>query len=509
MRFLSRASERRNGRRPGIVPARRFVFFMVVLLSLALTAAGAEGAETSPVPGLSVSRLDNGLDVFLYESHVVPLVRIQITFRCGSITQTPATAGLFHLYEHMLFKGNATYKNESDVNAAMTRLGVANWNGGTSSEYVTYYFTIPSSRLADGLDFWAAAIRTPLLDGKELETEKDVVINEIRGYFDDPDEIFDSGITTALFSKYPWRRDVTGSEQNVRNATVAMLREIKDTWYIPNNAAVFIGGDIDPARARELVDRSFGSWAAGADPWAVRNPAHPAIGREKSYIYADESMMKGMARATLRWRGPDVLTDPKAAWTADVWTALIENPSGRFKTSVFNALPGLYQKDYISGYYLTQRDGGSVNFDSYLFADPKSSTTMLAQQFKETVKGELTAIVESTGKKKEYFSASDFEVARNKLEDQQLLERETPETLIANLSFWWASAGTDYYFFYVPNVKRVGMADISSFIDRYILKHEAVVAVRMNAGDYVAEKPKAARLGFSPLTKANAFWWKK
>ena len=143
-------------------------WFLSVLLLLLLGAALFAGE----VPGLSTYVLDNGLEVFVLENHVVPLVTIQLTFRCGAIAQSRETAGLFHLYEHMLFKGNEVYRDQSDFKTAMKELGVGSWNGGTSTEYVTYYFTIPSEKMKKGIEFWANAVRYPLLDPEELEIEQ-------------------------------------------------------------------------------------------------------------------------------------------------------------------------------------------------------------------------------------------------------------------------------------------------------------------------------------------------
>ena len=109
---------------------KRLIAIAAALLIAIAVPAFSEG---TPIPGLHRYRLDNGLELFVLENHAVPLTRVQITFRCGSITQAPETAGLFHLYEHMLFKGNSKYRTETEFSAAMTDLGVAEWNGGTSS----------------------------------------------------------------------------------------------------------------------------------------------------------------------------------------------------------------------------------------------------------------------------------------------------------------------------------------------------------------------------------------
>jgi predicted Zn-dependent peptidase len=98
---------------------------MVVCCLPALVSVFNVAAQAREATGLQTFVLDNGLQVFVVENHTVPLARIQVTFRTGAISQSPETAGLFHLYEHMLFKGNRAYPNQTALQAAMKDLGVA------------------------------------------------------------------------------------------------------------------------------------------------------------------------------------------------------------------------------------------------------------------------------------------------------------------------------------------------------------------------------------------------
>ena len=129
--------------------------------------------------GIYYRKLKNGLEVFILENHATPLATIELAFRAGSDYQTAKTDGIFHLYEHMLFKGNCKYPNVMAIKDALTDLGIADYNGSTSDEFVNYYFTLPSSALEKGLEFWAAAVQSPNFDIGELENEKKVVISEI------------------------------------------------------------------------------------------------------------------------------------------------------------------------------------------------------------------------------------------------------------------------------------------------------------------------------------------
>jgi zinc protease len=479
---------------------RRLLTLFIAAVAL-LAAAAVFAAE--PSLGFERRTLDNGLEVFVVENHVVPLARIQITFRCGAIAQTPETAGVFHLYEHMLFKGNKAYRTQSDFQAAMKELGVSTWNGGTSTEYVTYYFTVPSDQLEKGIAFWANAVREPLLDAGELETEKDVVANEIKGSFGQPDDVFQSGVDRALYWQYPWRRDVSGSEKSVRAATVATLRALKDRFYVPNNAALFVGGDVTPDAVAAAAKKYLGDWPRGADPWAAPAPPHPGLAQDVRLVYSDSQMYEGFSYVELEFRGPDVLADPASTYAADTWGKFLEDPNGRFKTSIFEKVPGLYKKEYIWAYYLTQRDGGMVSFSTYLQVSKSKPTGQRVLELATAIQQELFAMTTDPG----YFTHNDYQVLKAKMLDERILERETASGLINQLSFWWASSNTDYYLGYAGNLTRTGQPEIVRWLQGWLIGKPSILAVRLNPRDYSREKDADQKAGFSTITKDNAYWW--
>ena len=473
---------------------------LVLCCAAFLAAAGAYAQEMS---GLSTFTLDNGLEVFVVENHTVPLARIQITFRTGAISQAPQTAGLFHLYEHMLFKGNRAYPNQTALQAAMKDLGVANWNGGTSQESVSYYFTVPSDRAEKGIEFWADAVRFPLLDAAELQTEKDVVVSEILAGFSDPGNMYGSAIQGALFWKFPWRKDVAGSEALVRSATVQMLRDMRDTWYVPNNAALFVGGDVDPGAVRAAARKYLGDWKMAKDPWQTPPPSHPPLAKDQSMVSADAQMYSGLASVDLRFMGPDIQTSAASTYAADVWSKLLEDPNGRFRTAIFRKVPGQYNKDEISAGYLTRRDGGALSFSTYLLVQPGQDTFRRAAALKKAFVDEMAAIAADPG----YFGADDYRVLTRQIADDRIYERETSDGFIRTLDFWWASAGTAYYRGYNDALLKVTPADIARFVSTYIVNRPGILSVRMNQQDFDKEKASAVQQGWTSITRENAYWW--
>lgn len=116
--------------------------------------------------------MENGLTVFAAENHTVPLVYIEIAIRAGAITQTPQTAGLFHLYEHMMFKGNKLYKDAASVNRALSNLGVASWNGTTGINHVNYFSQYLQTNLKKDLHFGMRRFALLFLMNRNLKMKK-------------------------------------------------------------------------------------------------------------------------------------------------------------------------------------------------------------------------------------------------------------------------------------------------------------------------------------------------
>ncbi len=484
---------------------RKIKFTPILALFLALFLIVPAGADVTGVPGLTWYTLDNGLEVFIYESHAVPLVPVEVVFRCGSVSQRPETAGLFHLYEHMLFKGNNVLRSDSDFQAAMKELGVTSWNGGTSNEFVNYYFTVPSDKVEKGIAFWSAAVRTPLFRESELATERDVVVNEIRGTHNTPKRIYDAALTYRLFYQYPWRKDTTGSENIIGNATVAQLREIQNTYYIPNNAAIIVAGDVNPGDIKRIINERLGDWLPGPASRPVNASPHPLLKADVYRVYADDSMHKEIALVDIRFRGPDVLDQTADTYAADLWLSLLEDPDGPFLNNIFKKVPGIYKKEATSASYYTQRDGGIVYFRTYLRMLPGQNLPKRVLEVKNVILEEMQLIASDP----EYFSEEDFALIKTRFEDQMLLNRETSEQFTDSLSFFWSTASTAYYYGYLDNMKKVTRSAVASFVKEYVLSKKSVLGVMCNPAVWQAEKSNFKKARFSEITPQNAFWWQE
>jgi zinc protease len=480
---------------------RRFAAFAALALAAATWAAAAP---------ISHEILPNGLEVFAVENHAVPLATVCVVFRGGASAQTPADAGLFHLYEHMLFDGNEKYPTQAAFMAALNKMGVTNWNGGTGAEYIDYFITVPSDKLGEGIEFWSWAVKKPVFDPAKLEREKGVVLNEIKGYHADPDSIAEDALDSRMFPEYPWRKNVDGPEAVVAGATIEQLKAMRDEFYIPRNAALLVGGDVTASEAFALAEKWFGDWSGGPAS-AIGEPPHGALPPGIALVYPDENYYQGVAGAYFRWRGPDALRQTKDTYASDVLLYLLSSPVGRFKTKLMDSGLGLYDPEYIGFGYPTARDGGNYQFSTFLLLGKDSSDVLdRAEGLRKLIVDEFGLIAKDPAA---YFGETELEKAKTKLIDQNLLSEEVASGFVTGvLTFWWSVASTDYYLDYEKNCGAVSWADISGLIARYFGAASSAAEVRLRADAYAASPAaaqRAAALGYAEVGADNAFWWQK
>ena len=487
----------------------------IVLFCLASVSLVFSDAEV--IESVAHRVLSNGLEVFVVENHAVPLTTVCVVFRGGASAQNPENAGLFHLYEHMLFAGNEKYPTQAAFTAALNRMGVPNWNGATGSQYINYFITVPSNRLAEGIEFWSWAVKKPVFNDEKLEKEKEVVINEIRGYHTDPNQIFQNALQSRAFYNFPWRKNIDGPEENIRDATVADLQSIQAAYYIPRNTALMIAGDVVADQAFSLAEQWFGDWQGGVAP-VIAEPAQGPLPEKLKLAYADDTFYQGISMVQFLWRGPDVLRNTKDTYTSDVLLFLLSSPVGRFKTSLMQKGPGLYDERYIDFSYPTSRDGGSYGFTTFLRMGLNGSPSILSrtEQLRGLVLEEFDAIARDP---EAYFGKDELEKAKTKLIDQNLLSMEVASSFVTGtLTFWWSVATTDYFFSYEKNCQAVTFQDIRDLIQRYLTGVDAqarptvATAVRYSAADGWKEaglRTDLAAYEYEEVSPETAFWWQQ
>src|SRR2546423_1693158 len=292
---LSRSAEWNN-------KVKRIVLILSVILAMLAQAPARPLSESTPQQGQNATAtrtasatkpatdinsrvLANGLEIVTLEDHSVPLVTIELAVRNGSFTEPPELNGLSHLYEHMFFKANRAIANSEEYLQRIGQLGIA-YNGQTREEVVDYYFTTTSPNLRTAMNFMRDAARYPLFEKGEFERERQVVIGEIDRNESNPYYYLNLEMTTGLCNKYPSRKNPLGNRQTVSTATTDMMRLIQSRYYVPNNSALVVTGDVNADEVFKLAQDLFGDWTRREKDPFVEFPMveHPALPKSEGAI---------------------------------------------------------------------------------------------------------------------------------------------------------------------------------------------------------------------------------
>src|SRR5712692_6342583 len=267
-------------------------------------------AAAKPASDIASKILANGLEVIIVEDHSVPIVTIELAVRNGSFTEPPELNGLSHLYEHMFFKANRAIANQEQYLQRIGQLGIA-YNGETREEVVEYYFTTTSPNLRAAMNFMRDATRYPLFKDEEFERERQVVIGEIDRNESAPTYYLNREMTDRLFYKFPSRKNALGNRQTVSTATTAMMRLIQGRYYVPNNSALVITGDVQTEDVYKMAQDFFGDWARREKDPFVEFPMveHPALQKSEGNIIKQPVTN---VLLELGWHGPSIGKDDAA-----------------------------------------------------------------------------------------------------------------------------------------------------------------------------------------------------
>ena len=332
-----------------LLPSRGAAARLVAaLLALAPAVAAAQTrADLDRV--LKRRTLPNGLEIVVVENHGVPLATVEIDVKNGSFTQTPDYAGLAHMYEHMFFKASREFPAPDAFTQRSSELGAV-FNGTTSEERVNYYMTLPADSLQPAMRAMASALRTPLFRGDELAREKEVVLGEYDRNQASPGFEFQNALTRVLYPGQFSRKNVIGDREVLRQVTPDQMREIQRRYYVPNNTALVVTGDVVPDSVFAWAQRWYGSWARAEDPFRANPvPAVPALARDTAVV--SEGPVSAVT-AFVQWQGPSVRRDRAATYAADVFSDALNTPGSRFQRRLVDS--GLWQTLNVNYYTLDQ-----------------------------------------------------------------------------------------------------------------------------------------------------------
>ncbi len=212
---------------------------------------------TEPV---ELTTLPNGLRVI---TSPVPstATSVYLWLEAGAADEETHESGLAHFLEHMIFKGTTT-RAVGESAAAIERLG-GDLNAWTSTDETALHATVVRG-WASALDVIADMVTHPAFDPDETVREREVVLDEIRGYDDDPDEVLSELLDDALWRDHVYAHRVLGSVETVSRFTHVDARRFLDKHWRPNRAILSVAGQVTHAQVLQAAERAFREWHPGA-----------------------------------------------------------------------------------------------------------------------------------------------------------------------------------------------------------------------------------------------------
>ena len=202
-------------------------------------------------------QLANGLQIVAECNSEAHSTAMGFFVQTGARDETDAISGVSHFLEHMMFKGTPT-RSADDVNREFDEMG-AHYNAFTSEEHTVYYAAVLPEYQTSAVELLADIIR-PSLREEDFTTEKQVIIEEIRMYEDQPPFGADDKCKAACFRAHPLGRSVLGTIQSITDLPVEAMREYFQRRYSPGNITLVGAGRLDFAGLVETAERICGQW---------------------------------------------------------------------------------------------------------------------------------------------------------------------------------------------------------------------------------------------------------
>ena len=217
-----------------------------------------------------MTTLDGGERIVTERVRSVRSVALGIWIGAGSRDETAERAGISHFIEHLLFKGSSRY---SGVQIAQVFDGLGGeLNAATAKEYTVLYARVLDAHLESALDVMSDMLLAPTFDADELNSEREVVLEEIAMYEDSFHDLAHDLIAGAVFSDHPLGRPVIGTSAAVNAIDAAMVRDYHANRYVGPNIVIAAAGNLEHEPLVHAIQQRFEAYTKVPDPSAGVRP---------------------------------------------------------------------------------------------------------------------------------------------------------------------------------------------------------------------------------------------
>jgi zinc protease len=254
------------------IPGKRL--FLLPLLALMLITQDVQYSRANPASRVSEFTLSNGLMLVVVPDNRAPVITQMLYIRAGSADEPPGVSGIAHFLEHLMFKSTEKLAS-GEFSAIVSRLG-GQHNAFTNYDYTGYYERVAKDRLKSVMAMEADRMVNLRLSAPEVDTERQVIIEERRVRIENvPSSLLSEQMSAALYQNHPYRIPIIGWMHEMAKLSREDALAYYKRFYAPNNAIVVIAGDVNPAEVKALAEETYGKLPANPDASKRARPQEP------------------------------------------------------------------------------------------------------------------------------------------------------------------------------------------------------------------------------------------
>jgi predicted Zn-dependent peptidase len=397
------------------------------------------------------TKLPNGLTIIGETAPSARSVAVGFLVRTGSRDETAPEAGVSHFLEHMMFKGTAR-RNAEQVNLDFDRIG-SGPNAWTSEENTLYYAAVLPEYLPKLIDILADIMRPSLRD-EDFNTEKKVILEEIKKYQDQPGSVAWENARHIYYQTHPLGNSVLGTHESVSALSRDQMRAYFTRRYAANNIILSVAGNFDWKQLVGLATEKCSHWNTDV------------VGREHRTEWAGKGGLHVLTRDGIQQEyvlclGSGPPSESRMRYAADTMALAVGDDTGsRLYWGLID--PG-HADSADCGYY--ENDGSGIVCTS-MTCEPEKAEANLA------IIRKVLADVQRDG-----LTAEELQLAKTKMASRWVRKSERPTGRMPAIASAWAYTGeyrdVDAE---IANYEAVTLKDVRNYLDRYPLDRSTVVA---------------------------------
>lgn len=237
-------------------------------------------------------RWPSGLRLVVTPLRETRAVAVRLYLTGGARAEPEDLAGVAHFVEHAVFRGTARWPTSRELSVAIEGVGGAA-DAFTDKDHSGFIITGPVAHLDLFLQIMADLVQAPRFDPAEIERERGVILEELRSYGDDADDLAKTTLENLLWPDHPLGREIAGSPETVQAITREHLLAYMRAWFVPAGAVLSVAGPVVPVEVRERVTEAFRHWNGGALPaWTPAPPPAPGPAVRVLYRHTEQARLR-------------------------------------------------------------------------------------------------------------------------------------------------------------------------------------------------------------------------